>query len=219
LTGIESAYSLSVAAQITEPDEKDIATLNKTIKWQKENASRGLTYVELDPSTLQLLVFTDASFANNKDLSSQIGYILVLVDTEGNANIIHWTSVKCRRVTRSVLASELYALAHGFDIAVAVKTTLDLILRKEVPLVLCTDSKSVYDCIVKLGTTQEKRLIIDVMCLRQSYERREIAEVKWIDGSSNPTDSMTKEKPSNALKQLMDTNKVDLKVVEWVERE
>jgi hypothetical protein len=60
--------------------------------------------------------------------------------------------------------------------------------------------------------------MIDVMCLRQAYERREIAEVKWVEGTSNPADSMTKSKPSNALKLLLDTNKVQMNVQEWVER-
>jgi hypothetical protein len=56
------------------------------------------------------------------------------------------------------------------------------------------------------------------MCLQQVYKRREIAEVKWINGDTNPADSMTKSKPSNALKLLIDTNKVDLVAQEWVER-
>ena len=60
--------------------------------------------------------------------------------------------------------------------------------------------------------------MINVMCLRQAYERREIAEVKWIKGDTNPADLMTKAKPSTALKQLVDTNTVHLDVVEWVER-
>ena len=59
--------------------------------------------------------------------------------------------------------------------------------------------------------------MIDIMCLRQSYKRREIAEVKWIDGDSNPADSMTKSKPLLALKQLIDINRIKLKIVEWVE--
>jgi hypothetical protein len=174
----EASFDLSFAAQAINPDEKDIKALNKRLQWQIDNSTRGLRFVKLDIETLKLLVFTDSSFANNKDFSSQIGYILVLADNQNRANIVHWSSVKCKRVTRSVLASELYAITHGFDIGASIKATIDKILNITLPLVLCTDSKSLYDCLVKLGTTQEKRLMIDVLCLRQSYERREIAEVK-----------------------------------------
>ena len=173
--------------------------------------------MKLNKESLQLLVFTDASFANNKDLSSQIGYILVLADSI-NANILHWSLTKCKRVTRSVLALELYAMAHGFDMGASVKSTIDKVLGIDLPLVLCTDSKSLYECLVKLGTTQEKRLMIDIMCLRQAYERREVAEVKWIKGESNLADAMTKSKASNALKTLINTNTLQLEVEEWVER-
>lgn len=62
--------------------------------------------------------------------------------------------------------------------AASVKSTVDLILNIDLLLVLYTDSKSLYDCLIKLGTTQEKRLMIDVMCLRQAYEHKEITEVK-----------------------------------------
>jgi hypothetical protein len=84
--------------------------------------------------------------------------------------------------------------------------------------VLYTDSKSLYECLVKLGTTQEKRLIVDLMCLHQAYKRREIAEVRWIDGNSNPADAMTKEKPCQALKVLIDSNTLNINTTEWVER-
>ena len=135
------------------------------------------------------------------------------------ANILHWSSIKCKRITRSVLASELYAMVHGFDAAATLKTTIEMILDKPLALTLCTDSKSLYECLVKLGTTREKRLMVDLMCLRQSYERREIAEIKWISGHSNPADAMTKSKPCPALKELIDTNRVKLEAHEWVERD
>jgi len=215
----EAAYDLSVAAQAIEVTENDVKSLNKRIQWQIQSASRGLRFVKLRKESLRLIVFTDASFANNRDFSSQIGYVIVLADVNNNANILHWTSIKCKRVTRSVLASELYGMAHGFDMGASVKATIDKMLEIELPLVMCTDSKSLYDCLVKLGTTQEKRLMIDIMCLRQAYERRQIAEVKWIDGDTNPADSMTKLKPSNSLRTLIDTNKVQFKEKEWVERE
>jgi hypothetical protein len=231
----EASFDLSFAAQVVNPSEDDTKFLNKRLNWQLENAARGLKYVNLDLESLQLLVFTDASFANNRDLSSQIGYVIVLADkrnaiasdvptsnaanaTVANANILHWSSIKCKRVTRSVLASELYAMAHGSDMAFAIKSTLDQMLQANVPIVLCTDSKSLYDCLVRLGSTQEKRLMIDVMCLRQAYERRQITDIKWIDGSSNPADAMTKSKPCDALRQLIDTNRIDLQAIGWVER-
>ncbi|EKD18182.1 hypothetical protein MBM_03954 [Drepanopeziza brunnea f. sp. 'multigermtubi' MB_m1] len=48
----------------------------------------------------------------------------------------------------------------------------------EVFIVVYTDSYSFYECLVKLGTTKEKRLMIDIIAFKQSYERRELAKVK-----------------------------------------
>ena len=64
-------------------------SLNKQLSWQIKNINRGLKFVKLDINTLQLLVFTDASFANNKDLFSQIKYIFILTDITKKANIIY----------------------------------------------------------------------------------------------------------------------------------
>jgi hypothetical protein len=59
--------------------------------------------------------------------------------------------------------------------AYLIKTTLDLILNKDIPLIVYTDFKSLYNCFVKLGITQKKRLIIDVISMREAYKRKEIA--------------------------------------------
>ena len=118
------------------------------------------------------------------------------------------------------LASELYALSLGFDIAATVKSTLDQIIASPdqgILLTMCVDSKSLYDCLVKLGTTREKELMVDILSLRQSYERREITEILWIKGDKNPADAMTKEKACGALQKLVDTNKLDLAIDGWVE--
>ena len=82
-------------------------------------------YVKLDINTLRLLVFTDALFINNKDFFLQIGYILVLVDIINKANIVHWSLIKYKRITRSVLAFELYAMAYRFDIGAVIKSTVE----------------------------------------------------------------------------------------------
>ena len=77
-------------------------------------------------------------------------------------------------------------------------------------LIIYTDSKSIYENLVKLGTTTEKRLIVDIMCLRQSYERRLITEIKWINGELNLIDSITKVKLYTVLRHLINNNKITL---------
>jgi len=185
---------------------------------QLDNSTRRLRFVKLDRESLKLLIFTDSSFANNRDLSSQIGYILILTNSKDDANIVHWSSIKCKRIVRSVLASELYTMTNGFDIGTSIKTTINKALQINLPQVLYTDSKSLYNCLVKLGTTQEKRLMIDILCLRQLYKRTLISEVKWISTDGNPADALTNNKASTALSRLVDTNTVQLQTVGWVKR-
>jgi hypothetical protein len=52
------------------------------------------------------------------------------------------------------------------------------------------------------------------MCLRQSYKRRIITEIKWINKDSNPADTITKEKAYNTLRDLININKINLSTKE-----
>ncbi|KAK1916420.1 hypothetical protein P3342_004239 [Pyrenophora teres f. teres] len=213
-----------------QPSDEDIKALNKRLKWQMENLDRGIRYVPVDLINAKLMVFVDGSFANNKDLSSQLGFVLMLVnecaDVDNtfsiHGNMIHYSSTKCKRVTQSVLASEIYGIVNGFDIGIAIATTLRMITERlgisAIPLIVCTDSYSLYECLVKLGTTKEKRLMIDIMALRQSYERREITEIRWINGEDNPADAFTKASPNRALERFIDGNKLTVRVDGWVQR-
>ena len=96
-------------------------------------------------------------------------------------------------------------MVHGFDIGLAIATTLRMITDRlgipSVPVILCTDSYSLYECLVKLGSTLEKRLMIDIMALRQSYERREVSETRWINREDNPADAFTKATPNYTLER------------------
>ncbi len=219
----QASFPLSIAAQVREPESTDHKALNKTLQWQIDNQLRGITMVPLDLTTCKLMIFTDASFANLEDMGSQLGYLVTLVNEfrkgkalEIRGNVVHWSSTKCKRVVRSALASETLGMSAGADIATAVWTTLRLITERlglpQIPLIICTDSYSLYECLVKLGTMSEKRLMIDIMALRQSYERREISEIRWINGGDNPADALTKSKPNGALTHFIDTNELTIRV-------
>jgi hypothetical protein len=113
-------------------------------------------------------------------------------------------------------------MVAGIDMALLISTTLELITRQlrlnQIPVVVCTDSFSLYECMVRLGTTKEKRLMIDIMAIRESYERREISEMRWITGDSNPADAMTKATPNSCLQTFVSTNELSVRVEGWVQR-
>ena len=56
----------------------------------------------------------------------------------------------------------------------------------------------------------EKRLMIDIICLRQAYKHWEITQVVWIEGRINIADTMTKDKPGTGLQNLLDSNKLNI---------
>jgi hypothetical protein len=110
----------------------------------------------------KLIVFVDGSFANKRDLSSQPSFVLMLVNKLTNVkntllicgNVVHYSLTKCKRVTQSVLASKIYSIVNSFNIGIAIATTLRIITERlsiaPVPLVICTNSYSLYKCLVKL---------------------------------------------------------------------
>jgi hypothetical protein len=48
---------------------------------------------------------------------------------------------------------KLYGIVYSFDIGALIKAIVDKVLGIELLLVVYTDSKSLYECLVKLGTT------------------------------------------------------------------
>jgi hypothetical protein len=96
--------------------------------------------------------------------------------------LIHYSSTKSKRVTQSVLALEIYGIVGGVNIAIVINTTIKIIAKQLrfllTPIVVCTNLYLLYKCLVKLRTTKEKRLIINIMAIRQSYKRRELTEIQ-----------------------------------------
>jgi hypothetical protein len=109
-------------------------------------------------------------------------------------------------------------MTKNFDVDSVIKSIIERILNVFLSLILLTNFKSLYDWLVKLDIISEKRLMIDLMCLRQLYERREIAEIRWIDDTTNSTDAMIKSKFCSALIKFIDTNNIELRIIQWVER-
>jgi hypothetical protein len=71
---------------------------------------------------------------------------------------------------------------------------------------------------VKLGITQKKRLIIDIMFFRQFYKRRKITKIRWIHNQDNPADALTKAAANKAIKRLMSFNKLNVRMKGYVKK-
>jgi hypothetical protein len=130
----EAAFDLSAAAQASNPTPEDAAALNKRLQWQMKHLDRGLDYIALDLSICKLFIFANGSFANNKNLSSQLGFLIHLANEmrgssffELASNIVHWSSTKCKRITRSVLVSEIYDIMNNVNTSIALATIFRLI--------------------------------------------------------------------------------------------
>lgn len=91
--------------------------------------------------------------------------MILLVDNDNKTNIIYWPSIKYKRIMRSVLVFELSAMVYRFDVKSMLKSTMKCVLEQSVLIILYINLKSLYNCFVKLGTTWEKRLIINIICL------------------------------------------------------
>lgn len=79
--------------------------------------------------------------------------------------------------------------------------------------------KTVYDILVNIETTTEKRLLIDQQMMRETYEQRETMEVVWIPSKQNPANTMKMKNSSSAVNLLMTSNRLNLQQKSWVERD
>ena len=115
----------------------------------------GLRFVHIPPEKLEVVVCIDAAFAVNPDHTSQLSILAMLRNCEtGHVNIIHYASVKSKRVCKSVLAAEIFALVDGFDMCYAIRDSVQRITgRDTVPLTIYTDSHSLYRLCISLSQT------------------------------------------------------------------
>lgn len=76
-----------------------------------------LKFIPVDKSSLRLAVFCDARFASNKELVSQLKFVVALADANGNPKIIYYSSFKFKEVSITMLAAKLFVANNTIDIS------------------------------------------------------------------------------------------------------
>ena len=200
--------AVAQAAQVTEDlfnldPKKHCKGLNPVVGHILTTTDQALKFPKLDHSRLRLQVYSDASYGNNLDGSSQLGYVIFLADDKDKSQPLFWSSHKSKRVSRSVFGSETMAFADAFDMAFAMKNDFCKMTSLDIPIVMLTDSLSLFDVITKAKITSERRLMIDVKVVKDAYQRYELGPIGFIRSEFNPADALTKVKKSDILNKML----------------
>jgi Reverse transcriptase (RNA-dependent DNA polymerase) len=131
-----AAFAMGRLSQITPENISSEATksCNDFNDYLKKTVKRNIIFCKLDAKSLHVVFYSDASFAGNLVLSSQIGGIISLNDKHGNAHVLHWFAKKCPRVTGSVLVPEIIGFVAAFDMTSALRDVVEEIYQKSIPL-------------------------------------------------------------------------------------
>ncbi len=91
----EVAFVNAQLAQVksTEAKQCDAKLLNDAVRFI-QSVPRNLKFPKLDLASLKVCGYSDASFANNADLTSQLWIFVLPRDRFSNASIIHYASWK-----------------------------------------------------------------------------------------------------------------------------
>lgn len=114
-------FEISPPAQVTgeiyEAKRRElIRRINKAVRYAMQSRI-SLKVLQLEKETVKVIGFSDSSFVNNADQSSQLGHICFLGDNSTAIIPINFNSYMSRRVTRSSIAGEVIAFSDLLDVA------------------------------------------------------------------------------------------------------
>ena len=79
-------------------------------------------------------------------------------------------------------------------------------------MIIYTNSFSFYKYIIKFSTIKEKRLMIDIITIKQLYERKKLLEIRWITNNNNSVNIIIKSIANKLLKSLININHLSIKI-------
>ena len=192
-------------------------TINKVIAKVQQQHSY-LHFSRLDLSSLQIRVFTDASFNNLPEGGSQEGHIVFLADAHNACCPISWASNRAKRVVRSTLATETLSLNDGTDSAFYLSKLLRSVLPAEdrnPKIVAITDNMSAVAAICSTSSVSDRRLHVEISALGE-YQEESRVSFQRVKGSQQLADVFTKRGASDILLlQVLRSDKLPWRGSQW----
>ena len=185
---------------------EDVVRINKAVKKLKATLYNiKFCKFEGDLSDAKILVFGDASLHNLPDgVSSTLGYIVFLAVGYQLAPIT-WGSRKIQRIAKFIINAEFMALSKAVEESLVIRETMKEILGKNMDVLAYTDCQSLRDNIHSGKNVQDKQLRVEVAALRQRVEEyKEVRRVKWIKGTHQLADPLTKTPTAGTTGELIE---------------
>ena len=154
--------------------------------------------------TCSITAYSDAALGNLPGGSSQGGFIIFLHGENGNVIPMSWRSRKIKRVVRSTLSAETMAFIEAAKQSFFIRAIISELHGFDNKMILSINmlkvNKSLFDSIHSTKTVEDKRLLIDISCIRNKLAESEIHKVTWITAENQLADCLTKnEAPSSKL--------------------
>ena len=220
-TRIDIAVAVNKLAQRIEKSTiGDLMQANSVAKQVVKTKERCLVIRRniFDPKNLALVGFGDASFASAEDMKSQAGEILLACKPVDIAKIqngaydkgvlLSYRTATVKRVVRSTLASEGYAVSEATDLLEWTRyviaeitsppgTELALVQEaaEKITSVVFTDSHGLADTVAKdTSANADRRFKLVVAMLRQTFGNEKL-RLRWCNTLQMLADGLTKVLP------------------------
>lgn len=136
----------------------------------------------------------------------------------GDCHILDCQSKKARRVVRSAMDAEVYAIVEVFDAAYLIAEDLKMTHETGLNLFMYTDSLQLFVALTRGSAISERRLMIDILAPRQSYKRFEITGASHISDADNPANGLTNSKHYKVLDEVFRSAKMKRQDKKWIDR-
>ena len=175
---------------------EDILAGNKVIKCLKSE-DLALRFPNLG-SIMDMIAYSDASYANLPDGSSQGAFVVLLVNSEGLFVPLAWQSKKLKRVVKSTLVAEILAAVEVVETGFLLTSILKELRNSQssIDIECFTDNQALFDTVHSTNSIIDKRLRVDMAILREMVHKKEVL-IKWVETKDQLADALTKKGASS----------------------
>ena len=192
------AFYLSTC--VNKASLNDAKYIEKVIqKCKNQNVELKLSKLDFWKS-LHLELYVDAALGNIEQdgmTKSMMGYLLLLCDSQGNFNPLHWKSKVIDKVTPDIKTAETIALEIALDDAIYMSKLISEIYTGDqgshkIPIVINEDSKSLIQSLCFTKKVKRKTVRLVISTIQQSINDGTISDIIHVSTKDQLADIFTK---------------------------